>query len=418
MNAAEQQIADILPEIFADDYGAKTLTVAGSIPEGQRDASLTSLAGSMRRGGCSVEAIAAALHVTNEQRCQPPLPHRDIERIAQSIGRYTAGDAAALIEKVPALRAFNGVELQGHTFEYRRPLLLRGDAPIFREGELAELFGLRGLGKTLFSRTVAHIAATPGAEALGFRSEEAVRVLYVDGEMAGPEIQERDPIIQQGMGIGPSPLLTTIAADWQDDFLPRLDTPAGQAALEPFVDNADLIILDNRSCLFDPEGEKDPSRWQPAQDWLLSLRRRRKAVLMIHHSNRQGGARGHSKPEDAMNLLIKLSRPEGYTADQGARFVLEFEKSRGVHGSAVAPFTACLTPDGWQIESASSDENNAAKKLREYLRLADKADERPKSANAAITAAKIGRNAGLEAWAALKNEGALKVHPNGGFYIA
>ena len=35
-----------------------------------------------------------------------------------------------------------------------------------------------------------------------------------------------------------------------------------------FVDAADLVILDNRSCLFDPEGEKDASAWQPAQEWL------------------------------------------------------------------------------------------------------------------------------------------------------
>ena len=38
-----------------------------------------------------------------------------------------------------------------------------------------------------------------------------------------------------------------VAADWQEGFIPRLDTPEGQAALEPFVDNADLIFFDNLS---------------------------------------------------------------------------------------------------------------------------------------------------------------------------
>lgn len=103
-----------------------------------------------------------------------------------------------------------------------------------------------------------------------------------------------------------------LAADWQDGYLPRLDTLPGRLAIEPFVAQADFIILDNRSSLFDPEAEKDPTAWQPAQDSLLSLRRRRKAVLIVHHSNRMGGARGHSKPEDVMELLIKLTRPEGY----------------------------------------------------------------------------------------------------------
>lgn len=57
------------------------------IPEGHRDQTLTSLAGSMRRRGMSPEGILAALRVEN-RRCVPPLPERDLERIASSVGRY------------------------------------------------------------------------------------------------------------------------------------------------------------------------------------------------------------------------------------------------------------------------------------------------------------------------------------------
>lgn len=55
---------------------------------GVRNNTLASLAGSMRWGGASGSAILAALEVTNNERCDPPLPHRDLERIAQSIARY------------------------------------------------------------------------------------------------------------------------------------------------------------------------------------------------------------------------------------------------------------------------------------------------------------------------------------------
>jgi hypothetical protein len=58
------------------------------IVAGQRDDLLTSLAGSMRRRGASPEAIEAALLTENETRCDPPLPERDVQRIARSIGRY------------------------------------------------------------------------------------------------------------------------------------------------------------------------------------------------------------------------------------------------------------------------------------------------------------------------------------------
>jgi primase-like protein len=58
------------------------------IPTGQRNATLASLAGSMRRRGASEAAIAAALLAENRLRCEPPLPDEEIRRIAASITRY------------------------------------------------------------------------------------------------------------------------------------------------------------------------------------------------------------------------------------------------------------------------------------------------------------------------------------------
>ncbi len=316
----------------------------------------------------------------------------------------------------PALRAFTLPELEAHVFDYRRPLLLRGDAVLMREGYLAEIYGLRGIGKTWFTQTIALIASSDEGSALGFHTEEPVRVLHIDGEMAGEELKDRYTDLREKLGLKSTKNLTILAADWQDGFLPRLDTAPGRHAVEPFVEGADLIILDNRSTLFDPDGEKDPTAWQPAQDWLLSLRRRRKAVLIVHHSNRQGGARGHSKPEDVMNMLIKLTRPDGYTADQGARFLVEFDKTRGCHGMSVAPFTASLHTDGWHLEGVAEDDS-VSRKLRDYLHLAHQAGDRPKSANAAITKARVGRNAGLAAWADLRRAGDLREHPDGGYFV-
>lgn len=66
------------------------------IPEGQRNPTLTREAGAMRRRGLSPEAIAAALLVLNEQRCQPPLSEAEVRQIAESIGHYApAVDPAA-----------------------------------------------------------------------------------------------------------------------------------------------------------------------------------------------------------------------------------------------------------------------------------------------------------------------------------
>lgn len=314
------------------------------------------------------------------------------------------------------LLSFTLADLQRHRFPARRTLLRRAGSPLLRQGDLAQVIASRGDGKTWFVQTLSVIAATGGA-AMGFEAPHPCRVLHIDGEMASEELQERFAKVCSDMQVSAPDTLTVVAADWQDTFLPRFDTDAGQIALEPLIDQADLVILDNRSCLCDPEGEKDATAWQATQGALLSLRRRGKAAVIAHHANRQGGARGHSKPEDVLNLIIKLARPDDYQADQGARFIATFEKSRGVHGAAVAPFEARLTTEGWMVDSHQAGGSTTAK-LLEHVRLSEHAGQRLTSANAAIRSACVQRAAGLSAWAELLKSGAIAKHPEGGFSAA
>ncbi|MBM3500891.1 MAG: hypothetical protein FJX74_19705, partial [Armatimonadetes bacterium] len=58
------------------------------VPEGQRNDTLTSLAGTMRRRGMGEAAIRAALLAENAERCDPPLPAAEVDRIARSVSRY------------------------------------------------------------------------------------------------------------------------------------------------------------------------------------------------------------------------------------------------------------------------------------------------------------------------------------------
>lgn len=72
-----------------------------AILAGQRNASLASLAGTMRKRSMSAEAIEAALLEENRNRCNPPLPEDEVRRIAASVARYPAGgdDEAGLRER-------------------------------------------------------------------------------------------------------------------------------------------------------------------------------------------------------------------------------------------------------------------------------------------------------------------------------
>jgi hypothetical protein len=68
-------------------------TVNGhAIPDGSRNAMLTSMAGAMRRKGSTEEAIYAALKEDNAKRCIPPLAESELRGIAQSVVKYEPSD--------------------------------------------------------------------------------------------------------------------------------------------------------------------------------------------------------------------------------------------------------------------------------------------------------------------------------------
>lgn len=71
-----------------------------TVVEGQRNAHLASLAGTMRYRGMTPESITAALLEENARRCHPPLAEREVRSIASSIGRYApnANASTSLLE--------------------------------------------------------------------------------------------------------------------------------------------------------------------------------------------------------------------------------------------------------------------------------------------------------------------------------
>lgn len=84
-------------------HDSRTLALVASsdaqtntIPSGQRNATLASLAGTMRRVGMSRAEIAAALQKVNADRCVPSLSPQEVERIAASIARYEPNQNATV----------------------------------------------------------------------------------------------------------------------------------------------------------------------------------------------------------------------------------------------------------------------------------------------------------------------------------
>jgi Bifunctional DNA primase/polymerase, N-terminal/Primase C terminal 1 (PriCT-1) len=77
--------------LLEPDRPTPATSANGCISEGQRNSTLVSLAGTMRKRGMSPGAIEAALLAENTDHCTPPLPELEVRRIAKSVGKYPPG---------------------------------------------------------------------------------------------------------------------------------------------------------------------------------------------------------------------------------------------------------------------------------------------------------------------------------------
>jgi putative DNA primase/helicase len=155
----------------------------------------------------------------------------------------------------------------------------------------------------------------------------------------------------------PASFFKIAAADMVRDGLPDLANPAAQQFYCDVIADADLVLVDNLSTLCRSLKENDADSWTPVQNWALSLRRAVKSALLIHHAGKGGAQRGTSRKEDVLDTVIALRRPPDYLAEQGARFEVHFEKSRGFYGPDAEAFEARLLGDQWEISPIKSGDD-------------------------------------------------------------
>ncbi|MEN8260002.1 MAG: AAA family ATPase [Pseudomonadota bacterium] len=253
-----------------------------------------------------------------------------------------------LAEELKPLEAVTLTELLVHKFPDREFIL----KPVLTLGSLTMIYSWRGVGKTHVSLGIAYAAAS-GGSFWNWKAERAFRVLYIDGEMPGEALQARVAAIVQASDEDPDPdYFRVLTIDLQGGFMPDLATRKGQAVIARECDRAELIVVDNLSCLVRGKGrENEAESWVLAAEWALSMRSKGKAVVFVHHAGKDGNQRGTSKREDLLDLSISLKRPPDYEIGQGARFEVRFEKARHLTGADAAPFEAWLQSDeqGGQI---------------------------------------------------------------------
>lgn len=204
----------------------------------------------------------------------------------------------------------------------RQPVL--GDW--FMEGDLGFIYAPRGLGKTWFALGLA--TAVANGRAFGPWTPEAPRrVMYVDGEMPCEALDARIG------GMGESKQLLVLNHEelfhYTGEVL-NLATPPAQRALTGYLlaQGIGILFLDNLSCLFSGMKENDADDWESVLGWLLTLRRHRIAVVVVHHSGRNKETmRGTSRREDAAFWVIRLDELSEEPGE-GAAFRSLFTKDR------------------------------------------------------------------------------------------
>jgi DNA-binding MarR family transcriptional regulator len=195
------------------------------------------------------------------------------------------------------------------------------------EGDLGFIFAFRGVGKTWFALGIGQALATGGK--LGdWQAQEPVKVLYVDGEMPPDLIRDRCDGLD-GRNAGKLEFLNHEILFERTGKVLNITKPEVQQAITHRCVNTDskVLILDNLSTLASGMRENEADSWELVNPWLLDLRRRKIAVIIIHHAGRSGEMRGTSKREDNVFWIIVLDDAKKNADDKrGARFISRFTK--------------------------------------------------------------------------------------------
>ena len=236
--------------------------------------------------------------------------------------------------------------------------------PVIPEQGIVEVFGPRGILKTWFVLGIG-LAIASGKQAFWtWEAPEPKRVLFIDGEMSVTDLQSRIKMLIKGFGYKPEDDYFNIITPDRIPLsqpVPNIATHQGQRALSGAVGNADVVFLDNLSCLSRYGKENETESWIPVQEWLLNLRRLGKTVVFVHHANKSGGSSGTSARQRICDTVINLKHPKDYKPSQGGRAEVHFDKARGFYGTDAEPFELLLehTIYGgvkWKAKSTGADE--------------------------------------------------------------
>lgn len=246
-------------------------------------------------------------------------------------------------------------------------------SPWFPEQGIAFIYAATGVGKTMLTLNVAYAIAN-GGTFLKYKASQPRKVLYIDGEMAYKRMHDRcmNIIKQQGELEFPDNWNLLTPDKFLPFKLPKICDPDGQQYYNNLLDELkiEVLILDNLSTLSSID-ESSSEEWKIIQDWLLYLRSKGIATIVVHHAGKDKfGYRGTSRMLDCIDTAISLQDLSGNQLESeitsSKKFKIEYQKNRTFGGKDAIPFEIELTPTGWKFESM---EQSTTDRIIEMLKL-------------------------------------------------
>lgn len=271
------------------------------IKEGMRDKTLASLAGSMRARGHTKEEIAAALLVTNRDRCDPPMDERDVRRIAWSISQYEAGKGA--IAGIPEVAHEGPLFVWPDELDSLPEMSWRIEG-IMPDDSTGMLYGKFGSRKTFATLDMACCIAT--GKAWHGHDVEKGHVVYVYAEgLRG--LKARLRAWEEANGRKVKDLA----------FVPRAIRFMDEADVKFLIDRINtelpkmpvLVVIDTLARAMVGGDENDQKDMGVMVENADALRRATGAtVWWNHHTNKVDDYRGSSALPGALDVMIKAER--------------------------------------------------------------------------------------------------------------
>jgi hypothetical protein len=358
-----------IPQRWLEGIEAKrrqpvALTGDGSLITGNRNNGLHSLAGVMRRYGMGEPEILAALSVTNETRCDVPLPASELRQLVHSASRYevehdVAANAALGDDIARDILALVEAKAPSEYFFSRATSFLSQPAPLewavkkwIPASGTTMVFGESGAGKTFVTLDIACSIAA-GRDWMGQRTKPGV-VVYMAGE-GNYGIRQRVAAWCKHHGVEQ---LDNLLISNKGIDLDSASAAAQIIAAVRELTDADsvIVVIDtvNNHMSGDENAARDVRNFFNAANVVASALR--SAVVLNHHVGHGEGAKGRARGSSAfkasLDASIMVSKADDGTIELSCAKMKDAEPPAPMFGRLEPVALGWVDEDGEEIKGA------------------------------------------------------------------